>query len=192
MIKNILAFIGALAVIAAVVALAVVKPWKNADVVETDGNAAPAVKFDALRPDGVVVERVHIDAGKKPRAVLYISFAEYFNAPVLLRAFDRSGNEVGRSRRVLSGDREDAGYADFEFDARVPMKAVTFLTLTKSTADAVPALLVPAEEALPAEPVPAAENPASAADAAVPAPRQEEEAPLPPPALDETPVVPAP
>ena len=38
MIKNILAFIGALALIAAVVALAVVKPWKNADVVETDGN----------------------------------------------------------------------------------------------------------------------------------------------------------
>ena len=184
MIKNILAFLGALALIAAVVALAVVKPWKNADVVETDGNAAPAVKFDALRADGVVVERVHIDAGKKPRAVLYVSFAEYFNAPVLLRAFDRSGNEVGRSKRVLSGDREDAGYADFEFDARVPMKAVTFLTLTKSKADAVPALLVPAEDVLPAELVPAA-------DAAAPAPQQEEEAPLPPPALDEAPVVPA-
>ena len=192
MIKNILAFIGALALIAAVVALAVVKPWKNADVVEPDGTAAPAVKFDALRADGVVVERVHIDAGKKPRAVLYVSFAEYFNAPVLLRAFDRSGNEVGRSKRVLSGDREDAGYADFEFDARVPMKAVTFLTLTNSPADAVPALLVPAEEALPAAPAPAPETPVPASDAAVRAPQQGEAAPPPPPAPDGSPAVPAP
>lgn len=173
MIKNILAVIGVLAIVAAGAALAVYKPWEEKpEVVAADG-AAPVVYFDALRPDGVVVERVHIDTGKKPKAVLYVSYSKFFKSAVLLRAFDKSGKEVGRSRRVISGDSEDAGYADFEFDARVPMKAVTFFALTRSQSEnAVPAEdIVPAQVSDEASPVPAPEI--EAAPETVPAPAPE-------------------
>lgn len=153
MVKNILAAIGVLALIAAGAALAVFKPWEN-NIVVSDGATAPVVYFDTLREDGVDVKRVSVTG--KPSAVLYVSYSKFFKSPVLLRAFDRSGQEVGRAKRVLSGDREDAGYADFEFDARVPMKSVTFFELTKSQIEPVPAedILPPAEvadDSVPAE-----------------------------------------
>lgn len=146
MIKNILAVIGVLALIAGVGALAVFKPWEEAAVVSVDSSVAPVVYFDTLRDDGVSVERVRIEAGKKPRAVLYVSYSKFFKAPVILRAFDRNRNEIGRSRRVLSGDVEDADYADFEFGERVPLKSATFLELTRSKVEVVPAAeIVPAQ-----------------------------------------------
>lgn len=146
MIKNILAVIGVLALIAGAGALAVFKPWEEAAVVSVDSSVAPVVYFDTLRDDGVSVERVRIEAGKKPRAVLYVSYSKFFKAPVILRAFDRNRNEIGRSRRVLSGDVEDADYADFEFGERVPLKSATFLELTRSKVEVVPAAeIVPAQ-----------------------------------------------
>lgn len=170
MIKNILAVIGVLALIVGGTALAVFKPWEKTDVVSVDSSLAPVVYFDALRDEGVSVERVRIEAGKKPRAVLYVSYSKFFKAPVILRAFDRNRNEIGRSRRVLSGDVEDADYADFEFGERVPLKSATFLELTRSKVEVVPAAEIvpaqvveePAPEAVPedvapdAEPVPEA------------------------------------
>lgn len=161
MIKNILAAIGVLALIAAGAALAVFKPWEH-EMVVSEGVTAPVVYFDALREDGVDVKRVFVTG--KPSAVLYVSYSKFFKSPVLLRAFDRNGQEVGRAKRVLSGDREDAGYADFEFDARVPMKSVTFFELTKSQVEPVPTedVLPPVE--VTEESVPA-EAPASAPEA---------------------------
>ncbi len=137
MIKNILAVIGLLALIAGGAALAVFKPWEKTGVVSVGSTAAPVIYFDALREDGVNVERVSIDAGKTPKAVLYVSYSKFFKSPVILRAFDQNRNEIGRSKRVISGDVEDADYADFEFGARVPMKAVTFFELTKSKVEPV-------------------------------------------------------
>ena len=112
MIKNILAVIGVLAIVAGGIALAVFKPWEKPDVVSVE-SSSPVVYFDALRDEGIFVERVRIEPGKKPRAVLYVSYSKFFKAPVILRAFDGNRNEIGRSRRVLSGDVEDADYADF-------------------------------------------------------------------------------
>ena len=160
MIRTLLAIVGVLAIIFAGWRLAVERPWEKASpqVVPADATAAPAIHFETLRADGINVERIHIDA-KAPKAVLYVSFAEFFKAPVLLRAFDRTGKELGRSRRVLSGEREDAVYADFDFDARVPLGSATFLTLTKSQVEApdndVPVPVRIAEEKAPeAAPVP--------------------------------------
>lgn len=167
MIKNILAVIGVLAIIAAGAALAVFKPWERPDIVAADGAAAPAVYFETLREDGLCAERIRVQP-EKNRAVLYVSYSKFFKAPVLLRAFDKSGKEVGRSKRALSGDKEDAGYADFEFDARVPLGAVTFFHLTKSQSEAVPA-----EEIVPAQIVieePVAEPAPAPAPESVPAP----------------------
>ena len=132
MIKNILAVIGLFALIAGGAALAVFKPWEKTGVVSVGNTSAPVVYFDALREDGVNVERVSIETGKAPKAVLYVSYSKLFKSPVILRAFDQNRNEIGRSKRVISGDIEDADYADFEFGARVPMKSVTFFELTKS------------------------------------------------------------
>ncbi len=174
MIKNILAVIGVLALVAGGIALAVFKPWEKADVVSVD-SALPVVYFDALRDEGIFVERVRIEAGKKPRAVLYVSYSKFFNAPVLLRAFDRNRNEIGRSRRVLSGDVEDADYADFEFGERVPLKSATFFELTKSKVENVPA-----EEVVPvqiAENEPAANPEPPKADVPAPAAPEPEAAP---------------
>lgn len=162
MVKNILAAIGVLALIAAGAALAVFKPWEREAIV-SDGATAPIVYFDTLRGDGVDVKRVFVT--EKPSAVLYVSYSKSFHSPVLLRAFDRSGQEVGRAKRVLSGECEDAGYADFEFDARVPMKSVTFFELTKSQVDSVPTaeVLAPVEASEISAPT---ESPASAPKAA--------------------------
>lgn len=165
MIKTILAFIGALAIVGACVFAIVERPWnKGADVVPAATASAPEVNFDALRDDGINVERAYIDA-QKTKAVLYISYSKFFNAPVLLRAFDVKGKEIGRARRTISGDNEDAAYADFDFDARVPLRSVSFLILTKSqivdaaeasVAEVVEQPAAPAPESTPAAPAPEA------------------------------------
>ncbi len=139
MIKNILAVIGLFALVAGGAALAVFKPWEKTGVVSVGNTSAPVVYFDALREDGVNVERVSIESGKAPKAVLYVSYSKLFKSPVILRAFDQNRNEIGRSKRVISGDVEDADYADFEFGARVPMKSVTFFELAKSKIESVEA-----------------------------------------------------
>ena len=59
MIKNILAVIGVLAIVAGGIALAVFKPWEKPDVVSVE-SSSPVVYFDALRDEGIFVERVRI------------------------------------------------------------------------------------------------------------------------------------
>ena len=159
MIKNILSVIGLFALIAGGVALAVFKPWEKTDIVSVTPASVPVVRFDSLREEGVTVDRVSIETGKTQKAVLYVSYSKLFKSPVILRAFDRNGNEIGRAKRVLSGDVEDADYADFEFGTRVPMKSVTFFELTKSKVEFVEEIpeeeiieeVVPVEEAAEAE-----------------------------------------
>ena len=169
MIKNILAVIGLFALVAGGAALAVFKPWEKTGVVSVGNTSAPVVYCDStLVEDGVSVARVSIETGKAPKAVLYVSYSKLFKSPVILRAFDQNRNEIGRSKRVISGDVEEADYADFEFNARVPLKSVTFFELTKSKVEPVVEVSEPevvVEETtvadiaqdLDAEPVPAAE-----------------------------------
>lgn len=153
MIKNILAVIGLFALVAGGAALAVFKPWEKTDIVSVGNATAPVVYCDgSLIEDGVNVTRVGIEAGKTPKAVLYVSYSKLFKSPVILRAFDQNRNEIGRSKRVISGDVEEADYADFEFNARVPLKSVTFFELTKSKYEPV-AEEAPAPEAAPEETV---------------------------------------
>lgn len=148
MIKNILAVIGLFALVAGGAALAVLKPWEKTGVVSVGNTSAPVVYCDStLVEDGVSVARVSIEAGKAPKAVLYLSYSKLFKSPVILRAFDQNRNEIGRSKRVISGDVEEADYADFEFNARVPLKSVTFFELTKSKVE--PVVVVEAEVSEP-------------------------------------------
>lgn len=170
MIKTFLAIIGAIALVGAGVLVGYFQPWNTADVVNTEKSAvAPSVDFETLREGGITVERAVIDASK-PKAILYISFSKFFKSPVLLCAFDAKGKEIGRTRRTISGDREDAGYSDFEFDARVPLGSTAFLILTKSQIetpeDVAPVVIdSTSPEASPA-PAPSAETPAPAAKSA--------------------------
>ena len=102
--------------------------------------------------------------------MLYVSYSKFFKAPVILRAFDGNRNEIGRSRRVLSGDVEDADYADFEFGERVPLKSATFFELSKSKVESVPA-----EEIVPAQVSENAPESSTAPSADVPAPAAPEQ-----------------
>jgi len=172
MIKTILAFIGALAIVGAGVFLIVKQPWATASVVPAENSArAPSVDFDALRDGGINVERAFIDSSKS-KAVLYISFSKFFKTPVLLRAFDAQGKEIGRARRTISGDREDASYADFDFDKRVPLRSTAFLILTKSQVEEAEttAQIVIDSTSPEASPEPVSDAP----EASVPAPESAE------------------
>lgn len=185
MVRTFISLVIVLVIVAIGYTVVVIQPWDHGVKVvpaETDG-VPPAIHFETLRDEGINVERVYIEA-KKSKAVLYVSYSRFFRMPVLLRAYDQAGKEIGRCRRVLSGDREDAGYADFEFDPRVPLPSATFMTLTKSQVEEPPAesdlapvriedstvpaatptpvpATAPSTQTAPAEPVPTAAAPAT-------------------------------
>ncbi len=178
MIKNILAVIGVLAIVAGAAALVVLRPWEpRADIV-ADESPSPVVRADDLRFEGVECHRVTVTVDRgRPKARLYLSFSKFYAGTVLLKAFDKAGTEIGRAKREISGNTEEAGYVDFEFDGRVPLNSSMFFTLTKSQVAPQPApeaepVAVPAdaEEKSLTESAPAAEpEPAPVADVPAPA-----------------------
>ena len=129
---------------------------------------------DAMRNSGLSVERVLL-AKKANRATLYASFSNPFSETVILKAYDRTGAEIGRSRRVLAGKTDEAAYFDFEFNANVPLKLAESFKLVYAAA--VP----PVESEVVEEPsvetaVPPAESVSEEAPAASEAPEQAAEA----------------
>ena len=115
---------------------------------------------DDLRDDGLRIDRVQLV--KKNSATVYARYEKPFSASVILAAFDRTGNEIGRSKRTLAGTTDEAGYFDFGFDSRVPMKSASYFSLSRASAETAPApeipdcAIPPSAEEIPADP--AAEN----------------------------------
>lgn len=103
-----------------------------------DSNVREINIADELRDAGVRVDRVLVAKGK-PVATIYARFQKLFSMTVILKAFDKTGHEIGRAKRVLTGDVDDATYSDFEFDARVPMKSASYFSLVRATTETVPA-----------------------------------------------------
>ncbi len=52
------------------------------------------------------------------RLSVYIIFNKDFNRNVWLKVFDKAGLELGRSKVLLTGKRDQAIYTDFVFDAK--------------------------------------------------------------------------
>lgn len=75
---------------------------------------------DGLRNAGLQVQRVLLSK-KVDRATIYASFSQPFSQAVILKAYDRTGAEIGRSIRNISGTTDEATYVDFEFNANVPL-----------------------------------------------------------------------
>jgi len=88
---------------------------------------------------------------------IYVISEEPLAATLVLKAFDKDGQEVGRTLADVDFKKDDAGYVDFRFDARVPMVAVQYYTLDLSQAKPPAASTTPG--------APEAGNPAPRKDA---------------------------
>lgn len=75
---------------------------------------------EGIRGKGIRIDRVLV-AENAPRATIYVRFQGPFSGDVILAAHDRTGAEIGRSSRLLSGKTDEAHYFDFEYDSRVPL-----------------------------------------------------------------------
>ncbi|MFT3740475.1 MAG: hypothetical protein QM786_17135 [Breznakibacter sp.] len=64
------------------------------------------------------------NGGKNNVLTLYMIFDRDFKAPILAKAFDKSGLEIGRAKLTVVGKAGEAGYYDFVFDqrTRIPVK----------------------------------------------------------------------
>lgn len=133
----------------------------------------PIYVADEIRDAGAFVDRVLV-AKNDSGATLYVRFARKFSGVVMLQAFDRTGAEIGRSRRGLAGATDEARNFSFDFEKDVPLKLAESFKLAFATA-AVP---VPAAEAAPAAPEKSAAEaaPETFPPAPAPAPVPEPEA----------------
>ena len=137
---------------------------------------------DAMRAAGLRVDRVLL-AKKSNKATIYVSFLQPFSEAVILQAHDRTGIEIGRSRRLISGKTDEAMYVDFDYNANVPLKlAESFkLVYAKALPPAVEETETPtaSEEAAPPPPADSGpalnETPEAAPQNDVPAETQPEE-----------------
>lgn len=144
---------------------------------------------DAMRAAGLRADRVLL-AKNASKATIYVRFLQPFSENVILQAHDRTGVEIGRSRRLISGKTDEAMYADFEYNANVPLKLAESFELVYAKAPPAPveetetsaeaSTPSPAEAPSAEEPPPVpAENPETEAQSDVPAGAQAaENAPL--------------
>ncbi len=82
-----------------------------------------------VRDDGLRIDRVLLGNAKNT-ATIYARFSKNFAANVILKAFDRTGNEIGRAKNKIAGTPDDAAYFDFAYDERVPLKSVCYFVLS--------------------------------------------------------------
>ncbi|MGN0834586.1 MAG: hypothetical protein ACI4QA_01990 [Candidatus Spyradosoma sp.] len=149
-------------------------PMLRATASIEDSLVRPIYVADEIRNAGAFVDRVLV-AKNDSGATLYVRFARPFSGTVMLQAFDRTGAEIGRSRRGLAGTTDEARNFPFDFEKGVPLKLAESFKLVFATAGV---------------PVPAAEAPAAAPEKPAPEPAQETlppaSAPAPEPASAET------
>lgn len=143
-----------------------------------DSVVRPIYVADEIRDAGAFVDRVLV-ARNDSGATLYVRFARPFSGAVMLQAFDRTGAEIGRSRRGLVGATDEARNFSFDFEKGVPLKLAESFKLVFATA-AVPVPAAPEKPA--AEAAPETLPPPAAAPAPVPEPAAAEAAPAETPA----------
>jgi hypothetical protein len=68
-------------------------------------------------------------AGNDNLLVIYMIFGQDFKGPVMARAFDSKGLEMGRCKLEISGKKDEAQYIEFHFDKRTDIDNDTKLTL---------------------------------------------------------------
>lgn len=102
----------------------------NATATVSIENAAVKTIYldEAIRDKGLRIDRVLV-AKNAPRATIYVRFQGPFSGEVILSASDRTGAEIGRSARSLSGKTDEAHYFDFEYDSRVPLNLAESFSL---------------------------------------------------------------
>ena len=82
---------------------------------------------DKLINNGVKTGKYSIEnsqlGGENNVFVVYLIFDKALNAPITVKAFDKKGIEIGRSKLDVAGKAGDAGYYEFEFDKRTYIEA---------------------------------------------------------------------
>ena len=56
--------------------------------------------------------------GNENQLTLYLIFDKDFKGPLVAKAYDKSGLEIGRTKLEVNRNAGDAGYYDFVFDTR--------------------------------------------------------------------------
>ncbi|GAB5526697.1 MAG: hypothetical protein Roseis2KO_45690 [Roseivirga sp.] len=67
--------------------------------------------------------------GENNQLTLYIILDKDFDGSLLVKAFDKRGLEVGRSKLLVSGKAGDASYYDFAFDKRTYIEVKSKITI---------------------------------------------------------------
>jgi hypothetical protein len=109
---------------------------------------------EALARQSVRATRIQASDKKRaetdPRTIdVYVIADETLAGTLVLKAFDKDDREVGRSLAKVTFAKDDARYVGFDFDARVPLAAVKYFTLERSSTEP-PAAAAPATTAAPA------------------------------------------
>lgn len=66
-------------------------------------------------------EKLFDDTVKNKRVTVYLVANKSFNGKLVLKAFDESKKEIGRSVKTVKIKADDAQYHDFTFDSRTPL-----------------------------------------------------------------------
>lgn len=128
-----------------------------------DSVVRPIYVADEIRDAGVFVDRVLV-AKNDSGATLYVRFARPFSGAVMLQAYDRTGAEIGRSRRALAGTTDEARNFPFDFEKGVPLKLAESFRLVCATASVPVPAETPAAPEKSAKEIPPAAVPAPAAE----------------------------
>ena len=56
--------------------------------------------------------------GNNNKLTLYLIFDKDFSKEVIAKAYNKKGQEIGRTKAIITGNAGDASYFDFEFDER--------------------------------------------------------------------------
>lgn len=67
--------------------------------------------------------------GENNLLTLYLIFESDFNSSIRLKALDKNGLEIGRSKLDVIANSGDAGYYDFKFDERTYIAVKSLLIL---------------------------------------------------------------
>jgi hypothetical protein len=75
-----------------------------------------------LKDSGLTTGKFSIDSdtisGKNNLLILYLIFDKDFSKTILVKAFDKTGLEIGRTKLKIDGKAGDAKYYDLAFDKR--------------------------------------------------------------------------
>lgn len=88
---------------------------------------------DTLKNKGLRTGKYSISSdttgGQNNLLTLYIIFEKDFSKTISVKAFDKSGLEIGRTRMLVDGKFGDAKYYDFAFDKRTNIEVKSKITI---------------------------------------------------------------